>query len=63
MKTKLNLATAAAIALVSAAPATLMSASVAQAQQGAPKGWFKVCAKQEENDICNVQNIVTAETG
>lgn len=29
----------------------------------APRGWFKVCAKQEDNDICNVQNIVTAESG
>lgn len=29
----------------------------------APRGWFKVCAKQEDNDICNVQNIVTADSG
>jgi invasion protein IalB len=28
-----------------------------------PQGWFKVCSKQEEIDICNVQNIVTAQTG
>lgn len=42
-----------------------MAAPAAHAQQGAglPRGWFKVCAKQEENDICNVQNIVTADTG
>ena len=28
-----------------------------------PKGWFKACAKQEDVDICNVQNIVAAGTG
>ena len=36
----------------------------AMAQQApAPRGWFKVCAKQEDNDICNTQNIVTADSG
>jgi invasion protein IalB len=41
------------------------AAAAAQPQQagGLPRGWFKVCAKQEDNDICNVQNIVAAETG
>ena len=29
----------------------------------APQGWFKVCSKQEDNDICNTQNIVTADSG
>jgi invasion protein IalB len=28
-----------------------------------PQGWFKACSKQEEVDICNVQNIVMADTG
>lgn len=28
-----------------------------------PRGWFKVCAKQEDNDICNTQNVVTADLG
>lgn len=37
----------------------------AMAQQGQqiPKGWFKACTKQEDVDICNVQNIMTANTG
>ncbi|MBX3577826.1 MAG: invasion associated locus B family protein [Rhizobiaceae bacterium] len=36
----------------------------AAAQQAtSPQGWFKACAKQEDVDICNVQNIMTAETG
>lgn len=32
-------------------------------QQQAPQGWFKACSKQEDVDICNVQNIVTAASG
>lgn len=34
-----------------------------QPQQQRPQGWFKVCAKQEDNDICNTQNIMMADTG
>jgi invasion protein IalB len=49
-----------AIAGLAAAPAI---AQEAPAGAAAPRGWFKVCAKQEDNDICNVQNIVTAESG
>ncbi|ACM36689.1 MULTISPECIES: invasion associated locus B family protein [Rhizobium/Agrobacterium group] len=26
-----------------------------------PQGWFKTCAKQEDNDICTVQNIQVAQ--
>lgn len=33
------------------------------AQQQIPQGWFKACTKQEDVDICNVQNIVTAGNG
>ena len=29
----------------------------------APGQWFKACAEQGENTICNVQNIRTADTG
>ena len=36
--------------------------AIAQQQQK-PQGWFKVCSKQEDIDICNVQNILTAQTG
>jgi invasion protein IalB len=31
--------------------------------QGANQGWYKTCTKQEDNDVCIVQNIVTAPTG
>ncbi|MBZ9704366.1 MULTISPECIES: invasion associated locus B family protein [unclassified Mesorhizobium] len=35
----------------------------AQQQQQIPQGWFKACTKQEDVDICNVQNITTAGNG
>jgi invasion protein IalB len=34
-----------------------------QPQQQGPQGWFKACTKQQDIDICNVQNIMTAPTG
>lgn len=55
--------------LLSAAGAIAMvagSGAAAVAQQGqpqVPEGWFKACTKQEEVDICNVQNILIANTG
>ena len=35
----------------------------AQAQPQRPAGWFKVCAKQDANDICNTQFQSVASTG
>lgn len=47
-----------------AAVAALAGAATAAAQQQPPtNGWFKVCSKQEENDICNVQFRSVAPTG
>jgi invasion protein IalB len=40
-----------------------LSPAVAQQQQRVPEGWFKACSKQEDVDICNVQNITLASTG
>ena len=37
--------------------------AAAQQQQELPQGWFKACSKQEDVDICNVQNIMVADTG
>lgn len=34
-----------------------------QQQQNMPEGWYKVCSKQEDIDICNVQNILFADSG
>ncbi len=53
---------AAAIGISGVSFATPASAQAAAAGP-TPRGWFKVCAKQEENDICNTQNIVTADSG
>ncbi len=51
-------------ALAVAASALTVSgvSAFAQAQQR-PDGWFKVCAKQENNDICNTQIQSVASTG
>lgn len=48
---------AAGVAGLFAAPAS------AQEQPKLPQGWFKACSKQADIDICNVQNITTANTG
>ena len=48
-----------AAAMVAIAPA----AQAQDAQNQPPRGWFKACTKQEDVDICNVQNIITADTG
>ncbi|ANH04113.1 MULTISPECIES: invasion associated locus B family protein [Shinella] len=47
----------------SVALAAAPSASLAQQQAAPPKGWFKVCTKQEDNDVCIVQNLLTANSG
>ena len=56
LTTVLGLSAVTAVAF--AAPAS------AQAQQPQlPQGWFKACSKQQDVDVCNVQNITTANTG
>ncbi|WP_048646234.1 invasion associated locus B family protein [Nitratireductor soli] len=52
--------------LFALAGATCVAASgvgTAVAQQQQPQGWFKACTKQEDVDICNVQNVLIAESG
>ena len=52
--------------IVAAGVAGIMASGVLAAnaqQQQPPEGWFKACTKQEEVDICNVQNIIIAESG
>ena len=46
------------IAMSAAAPSHAQ-----QQQQNMPEGWYKVCSKQEDIDICNVQNIMFADSG
>lgn len=49
-------------AAVAVAGITAAAPSFAQQTQ-LPQGWFKSCDKQNDVDICNVQNITTATTG
>lgn len=53
-------------AAMSAIAFTIAASGAAHAQQAAapdapPQGWFKTCSKQEDNDICTVQNIQVAQ--
>ncbi|MBB4064796.1 invasion protein IalB [Gellertiella hungarica] len=54
----LAVATAAA-----SAPSFALAQSAQPAAGGEPLGWYKTCAKQEDNDICAVQNIQRANNG
>ncbi len=55
-----HLLMAAAAAGVLGAGAT---AAVAQQQPDIPQGWFKACSEQQDVNVCNVQNIVVADSG
>ncbi len=55
--------TFAAASAVAGAFALFATATFPAFAQQPPQGWFKVCSKQEDNDICNTQNIVTADSG
>ena len=58
---------AARLAIMAAGVVGLLAAGLAPAaaqdQPKQPQGWFKACSKQQDIDVCNVQNIVTAQTG
>lgn len=61
-------ATGTRTAALAASVAGMLAAGVASsfAQQAAPQipqGWFKACSKQQDVDICNVQNIMIADSG
>jgi invasion protein IalB len=61
-----KLATIAATASLGVSLGMALSAAlptVASAQAQRPDGWFKVCAKQDDNDICNTQFQSVASTG
>lgn len=51
--------------LAAGAAAFLAAAAMPAAaqQQQVPNGWFKACTKQDDVDICNVQNIIVADSG
>lgn len=56
---RLSILAAAAFGIVAGGVAS----AAAQQQQRPPEGWFKACSKQEDVDMCNVQNIMVADTG
>jgi len=59
-KTRLSLLSASVLGVFAA----IAAPAIAQEQQPQiPQGWFKACSKQQDVDVCNVQNIVTASTG
>ncbi|MEO9615012.1 MAG: invasion associated locus B family protein [Nitratireductor sp.] len=66
---KMNRTSAKRTAVLAVAAAGFLAANAIpafaqQAQQPQiPRGWFKACSKQEDVDICNVQNIVLADSG
>ncbi len=60
MMKKLSLSAAIVGAIAAFTPAQAQNAGAPQVPRD---GWFKVCTKQGNNDICNVQNIRTANTG
>ena len=51
-----------AVAVSMASGQFVSSPAIAQ-QARPPAGWFKVCSKQEDNDICNTQIQSVASTG
>ena len=72
MKPTANTITRAALAAVVVSLGAVSAPVVSQAQQAAPAaggagapplGWFKTCSKQEDNDVCVVQNVVLAQNG
>ncbi|MGN6470237.1 MAG: invasion associated locus B family protein [Rhizobiaceae bacterium] len=52
-----------AVAGLAAALAAVAPASAQNAPNQPPRGWFKACSKQQDVDICNVQNLIMADTG
>lgn len=66
MNSRISKATRAFV--LAAGAAGFLSGAVAPAAAQAqtpeiPRGWFKACNKQEDIDICNVQNIIVADSG
>jgi invasion protein IalB len=59
--TRLSILAAGALGIAASAVSPVSAQQ--QSQQSLPQGWFKACSKQEDVDICNVQNIMVADSG
>ncbi|MBL0372974.1 invasion associated locus B family protein [Rhizobium sp. KVB221] len=57
----------ATVAAASFAAALVTAPGYASAQNApaptTPQGWFKICDKQDDSDVCSVRNVMTANTG
>jgi len=49
--------------LAAAATALMVAAIIPAGAQGAMQGWYKVCNKQQDLDICSTMNNVISNTG
>lgn len=63
MKTPIRNFSAIAAALGASLAFSASATTASAQQQGGPQGWFKVCAKQDNNDICNTRIQSVASTG
>jgi invasion protein IalB len=64
IRSKIQMAAGAIMVATGFAVVSLVPApAVAQQQQPPANNWYKVCSKQEDNDICNVQFQLVASTG
>jgi invasion protein IalB len=63
MKFPTRITSRASVAALAGVLAAGMAPALAQQAPETPQGWFKACTKQENVDICNVQHILTANTG
>jgi invasion protein IalB len=61
--TRVSVTAAGLVGLMVASVPTAFAQQTPAAPGGMPKGWFKVCGKEQDFDICNVQNQVLAQTG
>ena len=61
--TTIKFLSAGTAALAIALAINIATSSSAVAQQPEAQKWFKICAKQADNDVCNVQYRVVASTG
>ncbi|MDN5927812.1 MAG: invasion associated locus B family protein [Hyphomicrobiales bacterium] len=52
-----------AAAGLAAAMVAVTPANAQDAPNQPPRGWFKFCVKQNDSDVCNVQNFAIADNG
>jgi invasion protein IalB len=51
------------LAMATAAAGMLVGGATVSNAQEVPRGWFKACSEQQDVNVCNVQNIMVADSG